>query len=135
MTWIKIQLIIFSRLLKTYKKYTFQSKATRDKIAQCCIGYFLSPIKKIIDYNDIFKLQTDRQYRKKIDQVREIQIGAVAHLKVRGGQSRHISKTQQKTNMYKYKVLFKIFVKRSMYKIKITFCRSSNQLHVIYLSV
>ena len=30
MTWINLQLIILGQLLKTYEKYTYKSKATRN---------------------------------------------------------------------------------------------------------
>ena len=66
---IKIQLIILSRLLKTYNKYTFKSNSNEEQDSIVLYWVFLVPhiIKKkhYIFTSDIFKLLTDRQQNKK----------------------------------------------------------------------
>ena len=65
---IEIQLIILSRLLKTYKKYTFKSKSNEGQDSIVLYWVFLAPhiIKKhYIFTSDIFKLLTDRQQNEK----------------------------------------------------------------------
>ena len=60
---IKIQLIILSRLLKTYKNYTFKSKSNEDQDSIVLNWVFLVP--HITKTLYIFKLLTDRQQKKK----------------------------------------------------------------------